>query len=72
MNECGQLYPMQPFPHKIVSSIRGNVWVHLGLHVYTVKDSSCVSSVSRPLDPECTKTTKIVLGLLEKAKLFDK
>ena len=44
----------------------------LGFHVYTGKDSSCISNSSKPLDPDCTKTTRVVLGLLEEAKLLDK
>ena len=44
----------------------------LGFHVYTGKDTSCVSNFSKPLDPDCTKTTKVVLGLLESSKLLDK
>ena len=44
----------------------------LGFHIYTGKNSSCVSTQSKPLHPECNKTTKIVLGLLETTKLLDK
>ena len=44
----------------------------LGFHIYTGKNSSCVSSLSKPLDPKCCKTTKIVLGLLEATQLLDK
>ena len=44
----------------------------LGFHVNTGKDSSCISNSSKPLDPDCMKTTRIVLGLLEEAKLLDK
>ena len=44
----------------------------LGFHVYIGKDSSCISHSSKPLDPDCTKTTKVVLGLLEETKLLDK
>ena len=43
-----------------------------GYDVYTGKDTSCVSLQSNPLNPECDKTTKIVLGLLEKCKILDK
>ena len=43
----------------------------LGFHVYTGKNLSCISNASKPLDPECTKTTKIVLGLLESTNLLD-
>ena len=44
----------------------------LGFHIYTGKNSNCVSRYSKPLDSDCTKTTKIVLGLLESTKLLDK
>ena len=44
----------------------------LGFLVYTGKNTSCVSNFSKPLDPDCTKTTKVVLGLLESSKLLDK
>ena len=44
----------------------------IGFHIYTGKNASCVSTLSHPLDSECTKTTKIVLGLLESTKLLDK
>ena len=44
----------------------------LGYHVYTGKDTSCASSHSKPLSPDCGKTTKIVLGLLQQSKLLDK
>ena len=43
----------------------------LGFHVYTGKNLSCISNASKPLDPECTKTTKIVLRLLESTNLLD-
>ena len=44
----------------------------LGYYVCTGKDTSCVSLHSKPLSPDCGKTTKIVLGLLEQCKLLDK
>ena len=44
----------------------------LGYEVYTGKDISCISMQSNPLNPECGKTTKLVLGLLEKCKFLDK
>ena len=44
----------------------------VGFHIYTGKNGSCVSTHSCPLDQECTKTTKIVLGLLETTNLLDK
>ena len=44
----------------------------LGFHVYTGKDSSDISNFSKPLDDNCTKMTKTVLGLLEQTKLLDK
>ena len=40
--------------------------------VYTGKDDSPSVRASRPLDIEATKTTKLVLGLLENANLLDK
>ena len=45
----------------------------LGFHVYTGKNlTTCISRFSKPLDEECTKTTKVVLGLLESVQLLDK
>ena len=41
-------------------------------HVYTGKNNACISNASNPLDQECSKTTKIVLGLLESTNLLDK
>ena len=44
----------------------------IGFHIYTGKNASCVSTNSQPLDPDCTKTKKIVLGLLKTTNLLDK
>ena len=44
----------------------------LGFDIYTAHDETSVSKFSKPLDPETTKTTQIVMGLLEKFKLLDK
>ena len=44
----------------------------IGFEVYTGKGTTCVSRLSKPLDPDSTKTTRIVLGLLEKLELLDK
>ena len=44
----------------------------IGLEVFTGnKNSQCIS-ISKPLDPTASITTKLVLGLLEKCKLLDK
>ena len=40
--------------------------------MYIQVDTLCVSSHSKPPSPDCGKTTKIVLGLLEQCKLLDK
>ena len=44
----------------------------LGFDIYTAHDETSVSKFSKPLDPETTKTTQIVMGLLKKFKLLDK
>ena len=44
----------------------------IGFDIYTGKGTSCISNNSNPLDPECTKMTKLVLGLLQKLELLDK
>ena len=44
----------------------------IGLEVFTGnKNSQCIR-MSKPIDPTCTLTTQLVLGLLEKCKLLDK
>ena len=43
----------------------------VGFEIFTGnKNSECIR-LSQPLDPDCTITTKLVLGLLEKTKLLD-
>ena len=66
--------PMKPnrFHMKLFQVSESESGYILGFHVYTGKDSSCISKYSKPLDPDCTKTTRVVLGLLEEAKLLDK
>ena len=44
----------------------------VGFHIYTGKNHTCISNASNPLDHECSKTTKIVLGSLESTNLLDK
>ena len=42
-----------------------------GLEIFTGnKNSDCIK-ISKPIDPACTITTKLVLGLLQKSKLLD-
>ena len=44
----------------------------VGFEIFTGnKNSECIRK-TKPLDPDCTITTKLVLGLLEKNKLLDK
>ena len=44
----------------------------IGLEVFSGnKNSQCIR-MSKPIDPTCTLTTQLVLGLLEKCKLLDK
>ena len=66
--------PMKPnrFHIKLFQVSESDSGYILGFHVYTGKDSSCISNSSKPLDPDCTRTTRVVLGLLEEAKLLDK
>ena len=66
--------PMKPnrFHIKLFQISEASSGYILGFHVYTGKDTACVSNFSKPLDPETTKTTKIVLGLLETTNLLDK
>ena len=45
---------------------------YIGFKIFTGnKNSECIK-VSKPLDPHCTITAKLVLGLLEKTRLLDK
>ena len=66
--------PMKPnrFHIKIFQISESNSGYILGFHVYTGRNSYCVSNTSNPIDNDITKTTRIVLGLLEKMKLLDK
>ena len=66
--------PMKPnrFHIKLFQISEASSGYILGFHIYTGKNSSCVSKYSKPLDPDCTKTTNIVLGLLETTNLLDK
>ena len=66
--------PMKPnrFHIKLFQVSESDSGYILGFHVYTGKDSSCISKHSKPLDPECTKTTRVILGLLEQTNLLDK
>ena len=66
--------PMKPnrFHIKLFQVSEAESGYILGFHVYTGKDSSCISLASKPLDGDCTKTTKVVLGLLEETKSLDK
>ena len=66
--------PMKPnrFHIKLFQISESTSGYILGFHVYTGKNFACISNVSKPLDPECTKTTRIVIGLLESTKLLDK
>ena len=71
---CVQVYnPMKPnISHIKLQISESQSRYILGYDVYTDKDTSCISLQSNPLNPECGKTTKIVLGLLEKCKILDK
>ena len=66
--------PMKPnrFHVKLFQISESQSGYILGYDVYTGKDTSCISSQSNPLNLECGKTTKTVLGLLEKCKILDK
>lgn len=43
----------------------------IGFEVYTGKDTSEAVKHSEPFDPKCNKTTKLVVGLLQKLDLLD-
>ena len=66
--------PMKPnrFHIKLYQVSESSTGYILAFHVYTGKNLACISTASQPLDPECTKTTRIVLGLLESSELLDK
>ena len=42
----------------------------IGFEVYMGKGTSSAADTSRPMDPPCTRTTTLVLGLLEKFQLL--
>ena len=44
----------------------------IGFKVYTGKGTLSAAAVANPMDKECSRTTKLVLGLLEKFKLLNK
>ena len=72
---CFRVYnPMKPnrFHIKLFQVSEANSSYIVGFHIYTGKKGPCISNASRPLDQEVTKTTKIVLGLLESTNLLDK
>ena len=66
--------PMKPnrFHIKLFQVSEANSGYIVRFHVYTGKNNACISNASNPLDQECSKTTKIVLGLLESTNLLDK
>ena len=66
--------PMKPnrFHIKLFQVSEAQSGYIVGFHIYTGKSGPCISNASRPLDQEVTKTTKIVLGLLESTNLLDK
>ena len=66
--------PMKPnrFHIKLFQVSEAQSGYIVGFHIYTGKGGPCISNESRPLDQEVTKTTKIVLGLLESTNLLDK
>ena len=44
----------------------------IGFEVYTGKGTSSAADVANPMGKECSRTTKLVLGLLENFKLLNK
>ena len=60
------------FHIKLFQVSKANSGYIVRFHVYTGKNNACISNASNPLDEECSKTTKIVLGLLESTNLLDK
>ena len=72
---CFRVYnPMKPnrFHIKLFQVSEAKSGYIVGFHIYTGKKGPCISNASRPLDEKVTKTTKIVLGLLESTNLLDK
>ena len=66
--------PMKPnrFHIKLFQVSKANSSYIVRFHVYTGKNTACISNASNPLDQECSKNTRIVLGLLESTNLLDK
>ena len=54
---------------QLSESISGYI---IGFEVYTGKGTTSAADASRPMDPLCMRTTKLVLGLMEKFHLLDK
>ena len=72
---CFRVYnPMKPnrFHIKLFQVSEANSGYIVRFYVHTGKNNACISNASNPLDQECSKTTKIVLGLLESTNLLDK
>lgn len=44
----------------------------IGFEVYTGKGTASVSNTANTMDPNCTRTTKLVMGLMEKYNLLDR
>ena len=44
----------------------------VGLDIYTDKNSTECAKIAKTLDLDCTQTTKIVLGLMQKCNLLGK
>ena len=44
----------------------------IGFEVYTGKGTSSAADVANPIDKECSRTTELVLDLLQKFKLLNK
>ena len=44
----------------------------IGFEVYTGKGTSSAADLANPIEKECSRTTTLVLGLLEKFKLLNK
>ena len=66
--------PMKPnrFHIKLFQVSEANSGYIVGFHVYTGKNNACISNASNPLDEEGSKTTRIMLGLLESTNLLNK
>ena len=53
-----------------VSDVRTGYVV--GLDIYTGKNSTEYAKIAKTLDPDCTQTTKTVVGLIQKCNLLGK